>query len=154
MSRPKPAPDVIRGGHWFADKDMRNFNDRCAGRGAGPYREMIMIKRLVWLISLVALGVVIATAPAAARGGHGGHGGHGHGGGWRGGFGGGFGWGFGGGWGGYYSPYYYGPGYYAQPYYYQPDPVYAYPRAVCGSRWVKVKRHGQWVSRRVAVRCY
>jgi hypothetical protein len=102
----------------------------------GRYREKIMIKRFSWLLSLAALGLLLAAAPAAARGGGHGGGGHWHGGGghWHGG-----GWGWrGGGWGWgnpYYSSYYY-----ADPYY-------------CGSRLVKFRRHGVWVWRRVPVRC-
>ena len=109
-----------------------------------------MIKRLSWLISLVAIGVVLVATPADARrgGGHGWHGGGWHGGGWRGGWGGGVGWGFGPAWGGYYSPYYYGPSYY------RPYPYYAYPRYACGSRWIKVRRSGQLVWKRVRIRCY
>lgn len=108
-----------------------------------------MIKRLSWLLSLAFLGVVLAAAPAAARGGHGGgHGGHGgwHGGGghWHGGYRhwggyrswGGWGWGL-----GYYP--YYRPYYWADPY-----PYY------CGSRWIKVRRGGRLVWRRVLIRCY
>lgn len=91
-----------------------------------------MIKRLVCVALIAFCGIAACAAPAEAR----------H---WRGGGGGGFYWGFGPTWGGYASPYYYGPSYYYVPNYAYPPP--------CGSRWIKVRRGGHWVTRRV-VRCY
>lgn len=31
----EPAPDLIQGGHWFADKDMRNMHKGPAGPAGG-----------------------------------------------------------------------------------------------------------------------
>jgi hypothetical protein len=93
------------------------------------------MKRLAWLAGFAALVLTIGLGAAEARGGghHGGGGGHWHGGGhWRGGWYGGWGWGY-----PVYSPYYY----YGAPY-------------VCGTRLIKVRRHGRYVWRRVVVRCW
>ena len=108
-----------------------------------------MIKRIACIALLAFCGTAALTDTADAHWRRGGWGW----GGYRSGFywGVGSGWGYGPGWGGaYYSPYYAGPAYYAPPY---PN-YYAVPRYTCGSRLIKVRRHGTWVWRRVAVRCY